>query len=628
VAGGGGRGSDHCGTGDRGLVEEGLRREGPDSAEIDVGDVLALGEAVQRLISPRLAALAEQGHHADAGRLADAITQKIVEGIQLNAVRGGPLGPLADHLRHERLAGAADQIVGLLSSSLPPPAPAAALDRVVRLAPRPAPLAGREQLLEQLRERLSGDAGRWPRVVVLHGLGGAGKTSAALEHAHAHLDEYGAAWQFAAEDQATLAAGFAELSRQLTGQDLAAAGDPVTRVHGILAGRPGGWLLVFDNAVGQAALHGMLPPVGHGHVIITSQSPRWPPGQAIEVPVLDVAVAAGFLADRTGCPATDVERDLARELGGLPLALQQAAAYMEATGLSPAEYLAQFRARRAALLARGEPLGYSKTVASTWSVALGQLEQSAPLTVGLLRLLACCAPEAVPLHLLLRPRPGLPWPFTADVEAALAPLLLDPLAVHDAIGALRQYSLVTLAGEDSVLVHRLVQAVTFDQMPANLAGQWRQAAAALIGAAIPADASTPETWPACAALLPHALAALAPDGDAMGRIASYLGLSGSFAAARDLWGTVAGARDQVLGPGHLDSVTARRASAHWTGEAGDAAGARDQFAALLPVRERALGLGHFDTQAARDRLAHWTRQARHDDEPASHEARDAPSTAG
>ena len=59
------------------------------------------------------------------------------------------------------------------------------------------------------------------------------------------------------------------------------------------------------------------------------------------------------------------------------------------------------------MLARGVPTGYSKTVATTWSLAFTQLEQSAPSAVGLLRLLAFCAPEAIPLSLLLQPRPGL-----------------------------------------------------------------------------------------------------------------------------------------------------------------------------------------------------------------------------
>jgi hypothetical protein len=93
----------------------------------------------------------------------------------------------------------------------------------------------------------------------------------------------------------------------------------------------------------------------------------------------------------------------------------------------------------------------------------------------------------------------------------LARLLEDPLAAGDGVAALRRYSLVTPATDGSVLVHRLVQNVMLDQMPADLAGQWRQAATALIEAALPADTDRPEAWPICALLLPHALKALAED---------------------------------------------------------------------------------------------------------------------
>ena len=68
---------------------------------------------------------------------------------------------------------------------------------VLRLAPRPVFLAGREELLAELDARLTGDDGPGPRVVALCGLGGAGKTSVAVEYAHRHLAEVGVAWQFA-----------------------------------------------------------------------------------------------------------------------------------------------------------------------------------------------------------------------------------------------------------------------------------------------------------------------------------------------------------------------------------------------------------------------------------------------
>ena len=78
-----------------------------------------------------------------------------------------------------------------------------------------------------------------------------------------------------------------------------------------------------------------MPPAGRGRVLITTQNQHWPPGQALQVPVLDVEVAAGFLVSRTGDADRAAARELAGELGGLPLALEQAAAYMQATGTPP-----------------------------------------------------------------------------------------------------------------------------------------------------------------------------------------------------------------------------------------------------------------------------------------------------
>ena len=158
-------------------------------------------------------------------------------------------------------------------------------------------------------------------------------------------------------------------------------------------------------------------------------------------------------------------------------------------------------------------------------------------------------------------------------------------------------------------VHRLVQAVTADQMPAELAQAWQQAAAALVEAAIPADTDLPETWPVCAQLLPHAQAALAEDSDGMARLATYLGRSGSYGPARDLRQKVAATRERILGPEDSRTLDARSDLAYWTGEAGDSAAARDQFAALLPVYERVLGPEHPHTLTARSNLARWTGEA-------------------
>ena len=319
--------------------------------------------------------------------------------------------------------------------------------RVLRLAPRPVFLAGREELLAELDVRLAGADKTGPRVVALCGLGGTGKSSMAVEYAHRHLDEAGVCWQLPAEDPTVLAAGFGELAAQLA----ADRGDPVAAVHAMLADSLARWLLVFDNAPDRASVARFLPPAGSGRVLITSRNQIWPRGQALEVPVLDPQVAAEFLVSRTGDPDRRAALELAGVLGGLPLALEQAAAYVQASGGSLAGYLSSFLRRRADLLGRGEPTGYPETVATTWRLAFEDVQHAAPGAAGLLRLLAFCAPEAIPLRLLLQPRPDVAGRLGEQVAPVLTPLLEDELAAGDAIAALRRYSLVTLAGDGLVL---------------------------------------------------------------------------------------------------------------------------------------------------------------------------------
>ena len=372
-------------------------------------------------------------------------------------------------------------------------------------------------------------------------------------------------------------------------------------VHGVLAASPAPWLLVFDNAPDRASVAPFVPPAGPGGC--------WSPA----------GTRSGRPARPWTCrcwtrrwPRSSWSAAPATRTGGRPWSWPVSWAGCRWRWSRPP------RTSRPAgtawpgtwhrsgsgapdMLGRGEPTGYTETVATTWRLAFEDLQQAAPGAAGLLRLLAFCAPEAIPLRLLLQPRPGLAGRLGEEVAPVLAPLLEDPLAAGDAIAALRRYSLVTPAADGSVSVHRLVQAVTADQMPAELASQWRQAAAALIEAAIPGDTEPPGTWPACAALLPHAQAALADDSDGMARIANYLGSSGSYAAARDL--------QQQSRLTHGSGSSARSTRTPWPPaqprpldrEAGDPAAARDLFAALLPVRERVLGPEHPDTLTARAR---------------------------
>jgi hypothetical protein len=477
----------------------------------------------------------------------------------------------------------------------------------VSLPPRPASLAGREDLLAQVHDQLT--AGDPPRTLVLCGMGGVGKTSLAAEYAYRHLAEVGIAWQVPAGDAAVAEQSMAELAAQVGGRDLVDPRDPVASVHAVLAAYPADWLLIFDNAE-EASLRRLLPPAGPGRVLITSQSQHWACAPALEVPVLDYEVAGRFLVSRSGDPDQDTAAVLAGELGGLPLAMEQAAAYVRAAGLSMADYLGAFRQRRADLLDRGVPPAHPDSVAATLTLAMARLEQDAPASAGLLRLLAWLAPEPVPLALLLGGA-VVPAGMDPDVALDLGVLAGDMVAAGDAVAALRRYSLIGPAGGGQVLMHRLVQAVTLDQLAGGAAEAWRAAAAALVEAAIPADPRPPAAWAACAVLLPHALAMLDLTSAGMCRIATAIGDGGSYATARELFRQIAEAHHDAAayGPDHPDTLTARANLAYWTGEAGDPAAARDLLAALLPVRESVSGPEHPETLAARANLAYWTGQA-------------------
>ena len=117
----------------------------------------------------------------------------------------------------------------------------------VRLAPRPASLAGRDELLTEMDSRLSPAGGPEPRVVALCGLDGVGKTSLAVEYFYRHERQIRVVWKFAAENPESMRDGFSELAEQLGARD-AGAGDPVAKVHRMLADCGEDWLLVFDNA--------------------------------------------------------------------------------------------------------------------------------------------------------------------------------------------------------------------------------------------------------------------------------------------------------------------------------------------------------------------------------------------
>jgi tetratricopeptide (TPR) repeat protein len=255
------------------------------------------------------------------------------------------------------------------------------------------------------------------------------------------------------------------------------------------------WIVVFDNAPGPAGVRDWLPAAAHGQILITS---RWSAGwdavaSSVEVSVFDRGESLELLS--ATAPDADLESmvDLADLLGDLPLALAQAAAYVQATGISFAGYLERYQAHAATMGSLGELEDYEAAVATTWSLAMEQLEGDEAARV-LMWTTAFLAPERAPRDLF------------ADNAFVLSVFEGEErlLKVDAAVAALRRFSIINASGE-GVEMHRLVQAVIRGRLSPDEAKNWNGAAQAVLAGLFPVDVQAPESWSRCDSLLPHGL---------------------------------------------------------------------------------------------------------------------------
>ncbi len=427
---------------------------------------------------------------------------------------------------------------------------AAALPAVWKVPPRNPRFTGRDGMLAELRRRLR--AGEGTLVVqALYGLGGVGKTQLALEYAHRFATDYDLVWWFDAEQPVLIPDQLAGLATRLDLAPGSTVADTVERLLAELRGRDR-WLLVLDNAERPADIAAYRPD-GSGHVLITSRHPGWGAlGGRLEVDVLTRAETIALLRARIPTMDEELADKLAAELGDLPLAAAQAAGYLEQTDLPPADYLRRFRAHRAALLARGDVVGYSGRVDTTWALSLQRLRDQDPAAVQLLELAAFLAPEPIPLAL-----------FGDHAELFDEPLrttAADPDALADTIGALGGYSLARRY-PDGFQLHRLVQAAIRHQLPPDQQQATADQVVALLVAASPGNPDDPVTWCAYAQLAPHILAtAPLADRSPLGRqqvleTNSYLQAHGEVHASRAFSEQLLDRWREVLGPDHPDTLT-------------------------------------------------------------------------
>jgi tetratricopeptide (TPR) repeat protein len=517
----------------------------------------------------------------------------------------------------------------------PAAAPAAQAEEpgpLSNLPPRNPYFTGRQELLDQLARQLCpgvvaavvgqppGDQpppadATAPRA--LAGMGGVGKTQLALEYAHAHAADYQLRWWIPSEEPLAIPAVLAALARRLGIQEQADQEETVAAVLAEL-GRRERWLLVFDNAVDPKHLAGYLPSGGRGHVLVTTRARAFGAiATRLDVSVFTKPEAAGFLLGRTGGGDRPAAAALAEELGGLPLALEQAAAFMEQTGLALKEYLRLYRRDRELLLARGEPVAYGATVDTTFRLAIGKVAERSAAAVALLQACAFLAAEAVP-HELLRAKPEV-------LPAALGRVVGDEVGYAETVGVLHGFSLLEREPV-GVRVHRLVQAVNRHHLDPDQRGAWAARAVQLVGAAWPEEPWWPAAWSGCRQLLPHALAAAEhaeelavareATGALMGQVGLYLWGRAELPAARAHLERALAITEAALGPDHPEVARTLTSLGNVLGDQGDLEEARRLHERALAIFEAAYGPDHPDTEAIRKSLANLPRDSAAQDQPA------------
>ncbi|MEV8353883.1 FxSxx-COOH system tetratricopeptide repeat protein [Streptomyces niveus] len=431
----------------------------------------------------------------------------------------------------------------------------------------------------------------------VNGMGGVGKSTLVLHHVRRHLASgRGPVWWIPAESPEGVTAGLAELAVALNPVHVAmpldeAAGWAVSWLQGRSE-----WLVVLDNVEDPTPLQPLLGRLSTGQVLISTRRDlrNRGIGTVLTLDTLHPQASLTVLRDLTG-RHTDADtehlRDLAAELGHLPLGLQQAGAYLAQTRTSPQDFLGRLREDPATLLATtppGDP--HQRTIARLWSVTFATLQNTDPNAVPLLHILAYLAPTPLPRSVL-----DTALPSRQDIDQAL--------------GLLAAYSMITLT-DNTISVHRLLQAVLRATTPPTpslekqrrMLPLWRRskprtlphasdiAVTVLLRAAQREDPHEVGSWPYWQELLPHVLAiadrhsAHPPDSE----LAELFGITGAFLRSRGqasqalpLEQRALTVTEAALGPDHPDTAIRLGNLARTHG----ALGRHDE---ALPLEQRAL----------------------------------------
>ncbi|MEU1932598.1 tetratricopeptide repeat protein [Streptomyces sp. NPDC019826] len=488
---------------------------------------------------------------------------------------------------------------------------------------------------------------------VLRGTGGVGKTQLAAHYARQAWtgDELDVLVWVSASSRPAIVSGFAQAAEELLALEPGAPERSAQAFLRWLEPKPPGsepvcrWLVVLDDVANPADVTGLWPAKNpNGRTVVTTRRRDAAlPGHRIDLGVFtpDQAVAylVDFLAEHGRHDDPGEIRALAHDLGYLPLALSQAAAYIvdadipvgcsRCTHRQCPSYRRRLADRATNLVSMLPEPGMlpddqNTTMDATWSLSVERADSLNPagLARPALQLTAMLDPNGIP-ESVMTSGPARAYLAAHRARAVAGQSTTDEVTELDARGALRTLHRLSLIDHDpdrphqSVRVHQLIQRATRDALSPQDHGQTARAA----GDALLAD--WPELkfvfTPLVQILRVNAQSVIHCAGDALFSGGKYHHLpmhaGDSMSEANQFTAAVKHFQDLVnklrasLGPDHPDTLDARDHLAKNIGQAGDARGAVEALGELLPDRLRILGPDHSDTLSTRILLARWQEKA-------------------
>jgi tetratricopeptide (TPR) repeat protein len=467
---------------------------------------------------------------------------------------------------------------------------------------------GREDVLKRLYEALrAGKTTALTQPQAISGLGGIGKTQTAVEYAYRYRDDYQAIMWVKAESHESLISDFVTIAHLLNLPEQQEQEQPrIVEAVKRWFQEHGGWLLILDNADDLTIVRDFLPSGGKGHILLTTRAQAMGRiAQRIEVEQMEPDEGALFLLHRAALLAQDAhldaasptDRQAAREIvhamDGLPLAIDQAGAFIEETRCSLSDYLHFFQTRQVDLLQRRGRLAtdHPDPVAATWSLSFEKVQHANTAAADLLRLCAFLSPHAIPEKILTE--------GAGELGPVLQPVAADPFTLTLAIRELLNYSLVERdPNAQTLTVHRLVQAVLKHGMNKSALRCWAERAVRAVNVAFPEVEY--ENWLRCQQFIPHVLACAAlieewemafPEAaQLLNEAGYYLKESVQYEQAGPLLQRALAICESVLGPEHPDAASSLNNLALLYQDQGKYEQAEPLYQRALAIDEKAYGL--------------------------------------